>query len=247
MSSVAATVRLIDEQGRELASRWGDVESFEVEADGPVRATVAVKGAIADNDGDGELSYTARINFYAGTGMVRVHFTLANRNPTKIFHDADGDSHWLLGQPGNVFFEDFSLCSALDFSGPIVMSVGDGHQDILDRVVLTAEGGIYQESSGGDNWYGRIHMNHKFEIPMRFRGAKNVPWRGGTLQRGPSRRLASRCRSPVWPGGGRALVLAEFPQGAHCHSRRRSTRGVCSPSSGPTAMNFRVARSRPTR
>jgi hypothetical protein len=166
------SLRLTDMQGREFSSRWGQIESFEVEASGPVRATVAVKGKLADVDGDGELSYTARLNFYAGTGLVRVFFTLANRNPSKVFRDEDGDAHWLLGQPGSVFFEDFSLTTKLGFDGPVVMSVGDGPRDILDRVPLTDEGGIYQESSGGENWYGRVHMNHKLEIPMRFRGAR---------------------------------------------------------------------------
>ncbi len=166
------SVLLTDSQGREYSSRWGTIKNFEVEASGPVRATVAVKGKLADIDGDSELEYTARLHFYAGTGMVRVHFTLANRNPTKVFRDEDGDSHWLMGQPGSVFFEDFSLSTNLGFDGPVVMSVGDGKRDILDRVVLTGEGGIYQESSGGDNWFGSVHMNHKLEIPMRFRGAK---------------------------------------------------------------------------
>ncbi|MFC1544764.1 hypothetical protein ACFL4X_01220 [Gemmatimonadota bacterium] len=165
-------IRLIDNLGRELSSQWGKVKEFEIEAAGPVRATVAVKGSIADIDGDSQLDYTARLNFYAGTGFVRVFFTLANHNPTSILRDRNGDAHWIMGQPGSVFFEDFSLTSTLGFDGPIQMSVGDGGRDILDRVVLTGEGGIYQESSGGENWFNRIHMNHKLEIPMRFRGAK---------------------------------------------------------------------------
>ncbi len=166
------SVRLTDTQGREYSSRWGTVTSFEVEAAGPVRATVAVKGRLADIDGDGRLDYTARLHFYAGSGLVRVFFTLANHNPAQFMRDRNGDAHWLLGQPGSVFFEDFSLSANLGFDGPVVLSIGDGQRDILDRVVLTDKGGIYQESSGGEHWFGRIHMNDKLEIPMRFRGAK---------------------------------------------------------------------------
>jgi hypothetical protein len=174
------SLRLTDMQGREFSSRWGQIESFEVEASGPVRATVAVKGKVADQDSDSRLDYTARIHFYAGSGMVRVFFTLANHNPAQNVLDEGSDAHrkmgqtahWIMGQPSSVFFEDFSLTTNLGFDGPVVMSVGDGPRDILDRVPLTDEGGIYQESSGGDNWYGRVHMNHKLEIPMRFRGAR---------------------------------------------------------------------------
>jgi len=165
-------VSVIDNLGRELTSRWGRIESFEVEQDGPVRATVAVKGSIADPDGAGCADYTARINFYAGTGFVRIFFTLANHNPTSILADKNGDKHWLMGRPGAFFFQDMSLSSSLQFHGPMVLSVGDGSEEILDRVVLTDIGGIYQESSGGENWFARIHMNHQGRIPMQFRGAK---------------------------------------------------------------------------
>lgn len=167
-----AGVSVIDNLGRELASRWGRIESFKVEENGPVRATVAVKGSIADSDGEGWVDYTARINFYAGTGLVRIFFTLANHNPTSIFIDKNRDEHWLMGRPGAFFFEDMSLSASLLFDGPIVLSVGNGPEDILDRVVLTDIGGIYQESSGGENWFTRIHMNHTGLIPMQFRGAK---------------------------------------------------------------------------
>lgn len=167
-----AAVSLTDNLGRRLSSAWGKVQSFEVEANGPVRATVVVKGEIADQDGLGRLDYTARLNFYAGTGFVRVFFTLANHHPTSVLNDKNDDSHWIMGRPGSEFFDDFSLSSRLGFDGPIVLSVGDGSRDLLDRVVLTAEGGIYQESSGGEHWFNRIHMNHEMVIPMQFRGAK---------------------------------------------------------------------------
>ena len=161
-------IKLIDSHGREISSRLGKIESFEVEAAGPVRASVAVKGVLGDTDSEGFLHYTARLHFYAGTGLVRVFFTLENHNPTVPLPG----SHWVLGRPGNVFFEDFSLSTRLLFHGPIQMSVGDGATEILDRVVLTgAGGGIYQESSGGENWFHRNHMNHAGKIPIRFRGA----------------------------------------------------------------------------
>ena len=167
------SIRLTDMMDREYASRWGEIESFEIEADGPVRAPPwRSRAEWRTRTATACLDYTARIHFYAGSGLVRVFFTLANRNPAQNYYDEDSSPHWILGQPSSVFFEDFSLTTSLGFDGPVEMSVGDGPNDILDRVPLTDEGGIYQESSGGDNWYGRVHMNHKLEIPMRFRGAK---------------------------------------------------------------------------
>ncbi|MCE5270862.1 hypothetical protein LLH00_06210 [bacterium] len=165
-------ISLTDSRAGLVSSGFGRVKSFAVEAEGPVRATLAVKGSLADLDGKAELDYTARLNFYAGTGFVRVFFTLVNRNPTEPVTDANGDKHWIMGRPGSVFMEDMSLNSALAFDGPIQFSVGDGTNELLDRVILTDRAGIYQESSGGENWYCRNHMNAKGEIPLTFRGAK---------------------------------------------------------------------------
>ncbi|MFC1614173.1 hypothetical protein ACFL5K_02630 [Gemmatimonadota bacterium] len=165
-------VYLLDDRGRDISSRWGEVTSIETEAEGPVRVTVAVKGSLGDRDGERRLDYTARISFYNGTGFVRVQFTLQNFRPAGAVTDEDNDLHWLLGQSGGYYFEEMSLNSRLKFEGPIVCSVGDREGDILDRITLTSKTGIYQESSGGENWYGRVHMNHNGEVPLTFRGAK---------------------------------------------------------------------------
>jgi len=165
-------IMLVDDRGREISSRWGRVESFELEAGGPVRATVAVKGSLGDSDGERRLDYTARIHFYEGTGFVRVFFTLQNYRPASPLLDEDNDLHWIMGREGSYFFEDMSLNCRLAFDGPIQLSVGDNYDDFLDRVVLTDRGGIYQESSGGEGWFHRVHMNHRQRIPLTFRGAK---------------------------------------------------------------------------
>ena len=165
-------IMVVDDQGREISSRWGHVESFELEAEGPVRATLAVKGSLGDRDGERMLDYTARINFYAGTGFVRVFFTLQNYRPANPLIDEENDLHWIMGRRGSFFFDDMSLNCRLAFAGPIQLSVGDNYDDFMDRVVLTDRGGIYQESSGGEHWFHRVHMNHQGRIPLTFRGSK---------------------------------------------------------------------------
>lgn len=161
-------VRITDSIDRSIASRWGKIESFKVESAGPVRAILAVKGALSDPDGVRFLNYTARLHFRAGSGLVRLFFTLENPDPTVPLPGA----HWVLGSPGGRFFEDASLLSHLRFDGPIQLSVGDGPDDILDRVVLTGKAGIYQDSSGGENWFHRNHINREGKIPLRFQGAR---------------------------------------------------------------------------
>ncbi|MCH7988696.1 MAG: hypothetical protein IID46_06020, partial [Planctomycetes bacterium] len=135
------SISVIDSKGRVLSSKWGRVESMIVEAEGPVRVTVAVKGILADADGRHGLDYTARLNFYANTGFTKVFFTLENHRPALPLSDEDGDKHWLMGSGGSFFFEDLSLTSKLAFNGPIVLSVGDQDGDIIDRITLTKNGG----------------------------------------------------------------------------------------------------------
>ncbi len=164
----AAGLRLLQDRGRLFDGRQGQVDSLAVESAGPLKAVVMVKGHLGDQDGPGALSYTARLHFYAGTGFTRVFFTLENRQPTVPLPGA----HWVLGQPGAELFEDFSLATRLAFDGPITVSVGDGPRELLDRMVVRSRGGIYQESSGGENWFHRAHMNREGDLPLTFRGAK---------------------------------------------------------------------------
>ncbi|MCE5272399.1 hypothetical protein LLH00_14060, partial [bacterium] len=75
-------IAAVDAQGRRLASRWGKVDSLVVEERGPVRATVLVKGSLFEYEsyrrGDPWVDYTARLQFHAGSGLVRVFFSLEN-------------------------------------------------------------------------------------------------------------------------------------------------------------------------
>ena len=166
---VSPGILVQDTAERRFSSRWGKVESFEVESRGPLRATVAVKGSLADEAGEsGFLHYTLRLHFYAHSGLVRTFFTLENPEPTVPLTG----NHWVMGCPGSRFFDDASLLTQLSFDGPIQLSLGDGPEDLLDRVVLIKVGGIYQDSSGGKNWFHRIHTDHRGGIPLRFQGAR---------------------------------------------------------------------------
>ena len=170
LDPVMPGVSLTTVSGGPAGAKFGQLKSFEVEDSGPVRVTVAVKGEISYPSGMVILEYIARINFYAGTGFVEVNFSLENPHAAQPYENGGG--HWLMGDNGSVLFEDMSLTTRLGFGNPIVLSVCDLNKDILDRMPLNKTGGIYQESSGGDNWYTRIHINRNGDVPMTFKGAK---------------------------------------------------------------------------
>ncbi|MCE5269949.1 hypothetical protein LLH00_01540, partial [bacterium] len=142
-----------------------------------VRATVLVKGSLFEYEsyrrGDPWVDYTARLQFHAGSGLVRVFFSLENHNFTQPGQDRDGDpSHWVLGRPGSLFLRDMSLQTRLAFDGPQELSAGDGETEVLDRMTVTDNGGVYQESSGGEHWFSRNHVNFLGRMPVTFKGAK---------------------------------------------------------------------------
>src|SRR5262249_35992120 len=98
LDASSTRVEFTDEAGRCLASA---VEETVVEACGPVRATVRVAGCFPGRAG---WRFAARCCFFAGTGLVRIRFTL--HNPRRAQHSG---GLWDLGDPGSILFRDLSL------------------------------------------------------------------------------------------------------------------------------------------
>jgi len=148
------------------ASRWGRVRSVEVERQGKLHVTLCVKGDMRSRDGERFLDYAMHISAQAGSSRVRIVCTVHNPRPCGRIN---GD-RWVLGQSGSALFE------SLDFVIPV-------ETQGLQRVTLEAEPGrmwdrlpdpnevvIYQDSSGGENWFHRTHVNRDNRIPLQYRG-----------------------------------------------------------------------------
>lgn len=150
------------------------VERCEVEARGPVRATIRLDGAFGGRRNS--CRFLARLSFFAGSSLVRVEFTI--HNPRRARHR---NGLWDLGDPGSILFRDLSLQLGLRGSGPSWVH----WTEEVDGPQRTAEAEpfeIYQDSSGGENWRSRNHVNRRGEIPCRFRGYRVV--REGTTASG---------------------------------------------------------------
>jgi len=74
-------VQLRDSQDRLFSTACEAPESVVLEAEGPVRATLCVKGRFANEDGEGFMRYLCRMHFYAGKSYVKTVFTLENDVP----------------------------------------------------------------------------------------------------------------------------------------------------------------------
>jgi hypothetical protein len=137
----------------------GRVERVTLESRGPLHATVHLEGRFT---GRVRLHFVARLGFYADTGLVRLALTV--HNPNRARH---AGGLWDLGDPGSMLFRDLTL--ELGIAG-------------AERLRWTAEVGqdprstpptgweLYQDSSGGENWNSRNHVNREGRVPCSFRG-----------------------------------------------------------------------------
>jgi hypothetical protein len=151
---------LIDANGR---SRLPYIEQRQIETTGPARATLRFDGRFDGRRRD-RCRFCARLSFFAGFSLFRVEFTL--HNPRRARHRG---GLWDLGDPGSIFFRDLSL--RLGITGPDPKRV-DWTED-ADGPTHTTEAEtfeIYQDSSGGENWRSRNHVNRFGKVPCRFRG-----------------------------------------------------------------------------
>jgi exo-rhamnogalacturonan lyase-like protein len=141
--TVEVTGRKIDKRGRNTAhfkkkgGRTFNLEGARVrrtvwEYKGPLRATLRLDGDYK-TDGGQPLSYTARITAWAGSGAVRVRFSLRNSNPA-AGNDAFIPRAWLGLKLG---FEAADQGSGLDWAAG-----GDGKVGLLVQDRHTA--GIYR-------------------------------------------------------------------------------------------------------
>jgi hypothetical protein len=186
---------LTDERGNPRTAR---IERIVRESTGPVRATLLFEGSFT---GTPACRFVARLCFFAGSGVVRLRFTV--HNPRRARHKG---GLWDLGDPGSMLFRglalEFGLLEATAQS--LEWSAEPGH----GSSVQPAQGfEIYQDSSGGDNWQSRNHVNRHGHVPLSFRGYR--------MRIGAEERRGLRANPVVCvrgPAGSLAVAAPEFWQ-----------------------------------
>ena len=147
-----------DASGRQWPVKAGSLQILE---SGPLRAIVAVGGILGRRGG---LEFSASLSFHASSTLVRVQTTV--KNPRRAKHPG---GYWDLGDPGSLFLRDLSL----EFSISATPDCGIEWIEETGRQPVSSHGEvleIYQDSSGGENWHSRNHLNRHNEIPLSFRG-----------------------------------------------------------------------------
>jgi hypothetical protein len=151
-------ITLTDTKGRKGTAQ---VERVSVEAQGPVRCTVLLEGTFI---GRVRCRFAARLCFFSGTGLVRIRLTV--HNPRRARHRR---GLWDLGDPGSMFFRDLALeWTVTGSEGVRTCWAAEVGQPLHEAASSFLE--IYQDSSGGENWQSRNHVNHLGRVPCSFRG-----------------------------------------------------------------------------
>jgi len=159
LDTSASRLRTIDASGREIQTT---VDTAAVEASGPVRATIVLTGRILTDSGALEL--ISRIDLFAGSAVARVRLTM--RNPAAARHNG---GFWDLGDPRSVYLKDFSLTLALPHTSEATTADCSPERFAPSQsIALPFE--LYQDSSGGDQWRSKNHINRFRRVPTTFRG-----------------------------------------------------------------------------
>jgi hypothetical protein len=151
-------IQLLDARGR---VQHATIETVAIETRGPVRATIRLAGKFP---GRKAIRFLARLSFFAGSGLVRLDVTI--HNPKRARHPG---GLWDLGDPGSILFKDLSLQLPLRSAPDSELSwVAEAGQQVRSCPPGNFE--LYQDSSGGENWDSRNHINRAGRVPCTFRG-----------------------------------------------------------------------------
>ena len=117
---------------------------------GPLRSVIRLKGSLGPA-GAPVLEYTAWYHFYAGSGRVKLAFTLENNNHGGRTPDGNARNA-NIGGINCVYLDEMALRLPLSFRGPSSVCVGGDAQSPAVTAPLDARAEIYQDSSGGEHW-----------------------------------------------------------------------------------------------
>ena len=163
-----ARLTVLDETGTPCRV---EVTTIHVDEHGPLRSAIAIGGVVRRANGDRLLQLRARLHFFAGSPAVRMHVCL--RNPKRAVH---AGNFWDLGDPNSVLLKDASLTwtlagdAAVQAAAPAPVQVYCSAEPSAPFAPTAMPFELYQDSSGGEHWQSRNHINRNRDIPVTFRG-----------------------------------------------------------------------------
>ena len=150
-----------DGSGRVFEAVASRLEVFET---GPLRAVVRAEGELVSAGVRPLARFTLDLEFFAGSATVRCSATILN--PRKARHPG---GLWELGGDGSITIRDASVKFAMpDGPGETTILCSVDRQSPPQHHAGDFE--LYQDSSGGENWAGSVHINAGRTVATSFRG-----------------------------------------------------------------------------
>lgn len=190
LDETRTAVRLVAQDGTMYSLT---IERWRVHQQNPLRVELALDGEFLSSKDVHALRYECRIHVYSGKPAVRIDITV--HNPRVALHPG---CIWDLGDPGSIFFRELALSFGVDTKGDGPLATFQWEEEgcisddtspsagksptmhrmppqlLTENFELSREKdrrlSLYQNSSGGENWKSRNHMNRNEQIPLRFRG-----------------------------------------------------------------------------
>jgi len=158
---VRITLEGSDGEHRALTTR---IDRVEIAERGPLRARLALAGSL-ELSGRALLALAVEIELFAGLPAVRLRVAVTNPRPA-----AHPGGQWRLGAPGSVYLERLTLRAALVGAGPGEARGALSPEPDAPLAPCPLPALLYQDSSGGEQWASRVHVNREGRVPVRRRG-----------------------------------------------------------------------------
>ena len=160
LAEPGAKIKLRDDGNRELTV---EADSFVIEETGDLRCTFKLDGRFVQSRNKFFCNFRARLTFFAGLPTAAVEFQV--HNPRAALHPG---GLWDLGDPGSIYFSDLSLdLNPARTPESIEWLAEDG---AAVNTGTCPDWLLYQDSSGGENWNSRNHLDRRNRIAVSFSG-----------------------------------------------------------------------------
>ncbi|MBU4132551.1 MAG: hypothetical protein KKF12_17180, partial [Proteobacteria bacterium] len=143
------------------------VDEIVIEHDTFLKKGLFLKGRFRNKHKKTMMDFFCRISFFYQKSYVKFDFTILNKNAA-----CHPGGAWDLGDKNSIFFKDLSIIFPLDDTttgqGFYLRETGPG----VNAFKLGSDVLIHQNSSGGQNWQSKNHVDQKNRIPVSFKGYK---------------------------------------------------------------------------
>jgi hypothetical protein len=159
--STPSTVTLSDEAGLPCTVKAD--ASWKITHKGPVFVAATLKGRWLEQNDEPLARFECGLKIFLETGFIQVELT--THNPKRARHPG---GLWDLGDAGSVYFRELAIETTLPTK--CLTQITPQATDIEPKMVQLVDFNLYQDSSGGENWQSRNHVDANGEISTQFCG-----------------------------------------------------------------------------